>query len=150
MFTDEAYYRYRRDNPGSSVNDRSKVYDIVKEYGFIKRFLVSHPAAYESFFKIYVIQKYYAYMDAYIRIDRKYRPEFLKKCAEEFSADLMALKDDPEELDSYAFYEMIRIIDSPDIYYYESALDEYGKSLEQLKKDLDVLKRYTGKGEPEC
>ena len=145
MFDDGAYYRYRRDNPNSSVNDRSKVYDIIKEYGFIKRFLVSHPAAYERFHKIYVIQKYYAYMDAYMRIGDEFRSDFLCKCADEFSEDIKSLKCDPKELDEHAFKEMLRITDDPLMYYYESTIDECNRKYTQMQKDAEMVKSFVKK-----
>ena len=140
MFTDKAFYRYRKDNPKSSVNDRNKVYDIVKEYAFIKRFLISHPKQYKIFFDTFVFQRYYAYMDAYTRIGEEFRLDFLKKCAEEFYEDLSVLEEKERIEDMYAFSEMLRIIDSPEMYYYESRLDEYNRSFEEVCKDLEMCK----------
>ena len=155
MFSDQAFYRYRKDNPASSVNDKSKVYDILEEYRCIKEFLAEHPEKYHSSFKAFVIQKYYAYMDTYARIDRKYKLDFLKRCAEEFSDDLKELEtlngpvgpEDLESLDKHAFCEMLRITDSPEIYYYESTLDECSREYETLQKDLEMLKRFAAREE---
>ena len=150
MFIDKAFYRYRKDNPKSSVNDRSKVYDIVGEYDFIKRFLLSHPAEYEKFIKIYVIQKYYAYMDAYRRIGGKFRLDFIRKCAEEFSKDLESLRCDYKELDEHAFTEMLRISDCPEMYYYERTIDDCNRQYEQMQIDRDLIKSFTKKGAVSC
>ena len=144
MFSDRAFYRYRKDNPCSSVNDKSKVFDITYEYDHIKNFLIAHPDIFDLYYKQFVIQKYYAYMDTYMRIDRKYKLAFLKKCAEEFSNDLKNIEVSDEE-NSPVFYEMLRIIDSPKIYYYERSLDERNKEYEIMHADLERLKKITAR-----
>lgn len=150
MFTDEAFYRYRKDNPKSSVNDPTKVYDIVREYNYIKRFLVSRPAKYKLFFETFVVQKYYAYMDAYMRIGEEFKQEFLCKCAQEFSEDLRELKADSEVIDKHAFEEMIRIIDSHDMYYYERTLDDQTRNYEVALKDLEFIRGFIKEVDKSC
>ena len=143
MFIDSAYYHYRKDNPNSSINNKHKVYDIITEYGYIKRFLQAHKNEYDHFFAVYVIQKYYAYSDAYRRIGNKYKIGFLKKCSKEYKNDLEELGDQKSLSDRYVLGEMLRIIDSPEIYFYESMVDTFKAEFEEVSKDLAELKKFS-------
>lgn len=40
MFLDQAFYRYKQDNPNSSINSDRKIYAMRNEYDFIRSFLV--------------------------------------------------------------------------------------------------------------
>lgn len=42
MFLDQAFYRYKQDNPNSSINSDRKVYAMKEEYDFIRNFLLKH------------------------------------------------------------------------------------------------------------
>ena len=39
MFLDQAFYRYKQDNPNSSIHSTQKVYAMKSEYDFIRKFL---------------------------------------------------------------------------------------------------------------
>lgn len=41
MFLNQAFYRYKQDNPNSSINSDKKIYAMKKEYDFIRKFLVA-------------------------------------------------------------------------------------------------------------
>jgi len=47
-FLDKPFYMNRRDNLGSSVHDKGKVFAMCKEYDFIRNFLDNHPELKEN------------------------------------------------------------------------------------------------------
>jgi len=143
VFTEGAFYHYRKDNPKSSIHDKKKVYDICNEYLFIKNFLKKNPDLYKKHFNDYLTQKFYAYIDAYRRIAEKHKLEFLKIISSEFCEDINTLLDFPEKTDNmeeYVLGEILRIADSPEIYYYESTIDRYTDLYEHTHKSLTRLK----------
>ena len=142
FFVNEAFYHYRKDNPNSSINDKEKVYDICGEYEFIRRFLKRSPERFKDYYKIFALQKFYAYMDSYRRIAECHKLSFLKRISEEFSEDIDIIEKNGYEIndrDLYPLEEMVRITDSPEIYYYESAIDRYDQVYASVNKDLNRL-----------
>ena len=83
-FVDEALYYNRRDNPGSSVNDRKKVYCANEEYAWMRTFLTEHPELEEEFIYQYSMKKYHTYTFTLERIAWEYKREYLGVMAKEF------------------------------------------------------------------
>lgn len=52
MFLNQAFYRYKQDNPNSSINSDKKVYAMKKEYDFIRRFLVTQKESDKRLYQI--------------------------------------------------------------------------------------------------
>lgn len=140
IFSDKAFYHYRRDNPNSSVNDKNKVYNIFEEYGFIRAFLDDNEDIYKAFFHVYVSQKYYAYNDLYLRILNKDRLNFLTRAGKEFLSDLKELGDKVSEIDPFVVGEITRIADSPVIYFYESSVDRMNMRKMDMDDKLNALR----------
>ena len=134
VFLNDFFYHYRKDNPLSSIRDKNKVNTIFGEYGFIKDFLISNPGIYNNFFDVYVKQKYYVYSDHYNRVQHKDKIGFLRRVADEFRDDLAELGKGCDNLDNDVLGQMARIIDSPEIYYYESSVDILNKKYNIIKK----------------
>ena len=83
MLIPKSYYRYRIDNPGSSVNSREKVYDINREYALIRDRLTADPALWERFKGAYWKRAYISYVVTVQRIAPEYRAEYIAACREE-------------------------------------------------------------------
>ena len=148
VFIRGAFYHYRKDNPGSSVNDKDKVFDICREYKYIKDLLSEKPDKKKLFFKYFIIQKFYAYIDAFLRIAEDKKIVFLRAIAEELSDDLKELESQgnpADDIDPYVLGEILRIVDSPEIYYYESTVDRLNRVYQKVHSDLLEV-RYS----PEC
>lgn len=62
MFVKEAFYRYKQDNPNSSVNSNKKVYAMKKEYDFIRNFLLKQKGVNKKLFEIC----FYYRLDGYL------------------------------------------------------------------------------------
>ena len=83
-FVDKALYYNRRDNPGSSVNNRKKLYCVNDEYAWIRKFLSEYPELEKEFLYQYSMKKYHTYLFNLDRIGWEYKREYLHRFAEEF------------------------------------------------------------------
>jgi len=84
VFSDKAYYYYRQDNLGSSMNHGAKVYYICGEYEEISAFLDSQPQLKASLNSYKLIMQYRAYMWNLSRINKDLRGEFAERFSLEF------------------------------------------------------------------
>lgn len=84
FFSDKPYYMNRRDNPNSSVKNKSKVYCANIEYEFIKKFLVDQNL-YETFKNVYVMKLWHNCWFTYNRIANEFKLQYLKKVSEDFA-----------------------------------------------------------------
>lgn len=73
-------YRYRMDNPNSSIHNRGKLFAICDEYNFIKEKLEAE-GIFERFEKVYIWAKFIRYLSAYYRLDDTLKPEFAERFA---------------------------------------------------------------------
>ena len=83
-FSDKSYYMNRRDNPNSSVKNRSKVFCANVEYDFIKKFLTDH-GLYETFKNVFVMKLWHNCWFTYNRIANEFKLQYLKKVSEDFA-----------------------------------------------------------------
>lgn len=132
-FLDEPLYCYRRDNPGSSIHDGSKIYTICEEYDYIYRFLTSTPELYTAFIKRYTRGMFYAYWSAYLRISEEYKLQFLKR----FSADFKLLQERqelyPEVWSRENQKRVQRIMNDPEKFYFEDRAFNYAQDPKNKK-----------------
>lgn len=75
-------YRYRMDNPDSSIHNRGKLFAICDEYAFIRKKL-EQEGIYDRFREIYLWAKFIRYLSAYYRLDASLKSEFANRFAEE-------------------------------------------------------------------
>jgi len=84
MFTNKAYVYYRQDNQNSSVKSRGKVYSICDEWEEITRFLDERPEIKNVVNQVKLSTQFNAYKWNAIRIEEKYREEFIDKYQKTF------------------------------------------------------------------
>ena len=84
MFTNKAYVYYRQDNENSSVKSRGKVYSICDEWEEITRFLDERPEIKDVVNQVKLSTHFNAYKWNAIRIEEKYREEFIDKYQKTF------------------------------------------------------------------
>ena len=114
-------YLIRRDNPGSSEADGSKVYTINAEYDFVRQRIDEMEGIDKQ--KCKVACSYFRFWNYYWSIGRispKFRREFIVRFAEEFRA-----LDEAGELDRRYFTDdelaiLHAIMGDPEAYYFES------------------------------
>lgn len=83
-FVDKPYYRNRRDNPGSSVHSREKVFCMNDEYAFIRDFLNAHPVFKERYLGIYNFKRYHNYIASFYRVGEEFKDIYMERFQKEF------------------------------------------------------------------
>ena len=103
-FLDKPFYMNRRDNEGSSVHDKGKVFAMCKEHDFMRDILDNHPKLKENpEFKEKLIYYYQRKrFNAYIFTLQRIGPEFHKIFLERFQKDF-ALAAENNELNKKLF-----------------------------------------------
>lgn len=76
-FYKEPFYCLRRDNPNSSIYNKSKVYCIRDEYEFILKYIQERPDIYDKVIPYYWKARFGAYEFSYNRIADEFKSEFL-------------------------------------------------------------------------
>ena len=135
MFTDTAYYQLRRDNPGSSVHNKGKVYCIFDEYDFIENILKSDEHKHDVFKEIFQKKKFDSCLFHYSRIGDEFKLEFLQRMSKEFKEP----REKGEIVESIyigsGYATINEIIDDPEGYYVKTTSRESGfkNSDEEIK-----------------
>ena len=136
FYINKAFYYYRQDNPNSSINDKSKVDCMFEEYAYIKKFLKNNKEVFADLYPVFLKKKFYNLRFSWDRVDKKYRLDFLKREKKEYEADLAELKDKISEMDHEVLKEMNKIIDSPELYYYDITMWKLENKYREVHDDL--------------
>jgi glycosyltransferase involved in cell wall biosynthesis len=140
LFVREPYYMNRRDNPGSSVYDKGKVYAMCGEMAFVKDFLEAH-GLWETFKDVYYFKLLSNYEFTYRRIAEAARSAFLSHISAEFQA-----AEESGDLDigkSYTQNEAARVrilIDAPETYPAYGAQLVLEARIHALESELSAIK----------
>ena len=114
-FLNKPFYMNRRDNQGSSVHDKGKVFAMCKEYDFIRNFLDRNPVLdknpefKEKLTYVYQQKRYHNYIFTLNRIG----PEFYKMFLEKFHEDYVLAAENnelDEELFSNREWDLLQMI----------------------------------------
>lgn len=114
-FLDRAYYNLRRDNPGSSVYSKEKVFCICDEYDFIRNkilssdILMKKELLYQAFYYRFV-----HYLFTMRRIDDQYRQAFYDRMREDFIFALQNVEIDPHKFTREQWGYIHTVICEPD------------------------------------
>ena len=126
MILDKPYYRVRRDNPNSSVNNPEKVYAVNREYDYIRGILERDPEVWEEMKGVYWRKRFSNIKTTFKRIAPEFRAEYETHVRRELEDGLKAgefsEKDLPED-DREKLQAMLR--------------GEYAKSLPPQPKAVD-------------
>ena len=76
VYIPRPFYCYRIDNPGSSINNPTKVYTMAEEYEFIRSFLAKHAEFENLLLPVFYARMFRAYHQTYLRIAPEFRKEF--------------------------------------------------------------------------
>lgn len=151
MIVNKPYYRNRRDNPNSSVNNKEKVYCVNVEYDFIRDILMKDLEIWNRFKHMYSWKKFHNYLFTINRIAVEYRKEYIQRMSAEFKRALQleeCFQDDFTELE---WKKLSMIIDRPNEFYqiYGQSQGNDGKpgdlqsQLKHAKAELDSIKSST-------
>ena len=84
MFTSKPYVYYRQDNENSSIHSKDKVYNICYEWEEITKYINERPKIKEVVNQIKLSTQFNAYKWNLIRIDERYKDEFIDKFQQTF------------------------------------------------------------------
>lgn len=158
---DEAVIHYRRDNPGSSMNNPSKVFSVFEEYEWIEkrydRFFKNNPEL-EAYF---TAGKYGDYFNHYQRVGVQYQYALLCRLADSIKKDKKAEKIRKDVFLPQVLNKLFSVDEDINLFFKETAKDPgdfrlkscdfyneliYGEAFfENLKKFPQVLIYGAGK-----
>ena len=118
-FLNRPFYRYRQDNPNSSINNPNKVYCVCDEYNFIAQIMDRYPKKKAYFLDIYVYRKYFSYKFALSKMGEKYKYAFLCRFSEEFRRHEQASEINWMLFTLKESNDLRAIIDNPALYFVE-------------------------------
>lgn len=144
-FVNKPYYMNRRDNPNSSVHNKSKVYCMNEEYQYILNFLNKNPDLKEQLMPIYCFKKYQNYMFTYGRIADKFKLGYIIRFSEEFEDDYNNgfLE---EKLFGRQYRKIMLIINNPLEFYLQTtqadvSFKQDAVKLQRLKQETEFFKK---------
>lgn len=85
VFIHESYYRYRKDNPNSSINNRKKIFCMCDEYDFAKDRVSRYPEIWSQVYYPYLSKRYGACIWTLRKLLPELRQELCDRLAQEFS-----------------------------------------------------------------
>ena len=138
-FVKQSFYRYRRDNPNSSINNPNKVFCMCDEYDFIERILKEYPDKWDAHYFGYMRRRYGACSWTL----KKVLPEYRQQLANRMHDDLVRLLRSENDLDRIPREEKYKIemkllYEDTDRYLDElfQGQDEYGFKAKQLCDEI--------------
>ncbi len=149
MIINRPYYRNRRDNPNSSVNNREKVYCINIEYDYIRDFLMEDREIWERFKLMYTWKKFHNYLFTINRIGEEFRPEYVQRMSAEFKRAKQQGEFNRKLFTELEWKKMTMILEHPE-QYLETYVKEPGgdsrisqREADRLRNELDMIKNST-------
>ena len=133
MFCDRAFYMLRRDNPGSSVFSKSKIFCMNEEYDFIRKFLADHPHLERRYAPLCAKKRFFNYMHTLNSlVTEENREEYIQRFSEEFKLIREKGELDPATFPPHSYETLMIIIDHPEEY------------LEQFEIELRLAPQFIG------
>ncbi len=116
MIINQPYYRNRRDNPNSSVNNKEKVYCVNVEYDFIRDILMKDQAIWERFQNMYSWKKFHNYLFTINRIGEQFRHDYVQRMSVEFKRAMQQGECSKDIFTELEWKKLSLIMDKPDDY----------------------------------
>ncbi len=118
MFVNKAFYMNRRDNPGSSVANKEKVYCGNTEYALIYDWLCENAELKEKFTDVFLMKKLHTYMFNLRRIASEFRREYILRFSREFAESLERGELRQPMFTRKEWTELMQLIRDPEEYFY--------------------------------
>ena len=83
-FLHESFYRYRKDNPNSSINKADKVFCMCEEYDFVERKLAAFPEIWYKVFIRYLRRRYASCSWLLKKVAPQFREDLVKRMHDDF------------------------------------------------------------------
>ena len=141
VFIHESFYRYRKDNPNSSINNKNKVFCMCDEYDFAREKFGKYPEIWQKVYYAYLGKRY----GACAWTLQKAAPEFRNALCERLYQDFSSYIKELNEIDNiwgrkYPNNKQLRLLLTDKGQYLEymnHLLQEYEANISQL---LDTLR----------
>lgn len=141
VFVHESFYRYRKDNPNSSIHNKNKVFCMCDEYDFTREKVRKYPEVWDKVYYAYLGKRYGACAWTLRKVAPEFRHELCERLYDDFSAEINDLneidkiwgKKDPNN-------KQLRLLlaDKEEyLEYMNNLLQSYEKNISRL---LDILK----------
>ncbi len=117
FFVRESFYRYRRDNPNSSINNPNKVFCMCDEYDFIEKKLKTTSDVWDRVKYPYLKRRYGACSWTLKKVKKDYRDDLIARMQADFQR-LISSYDEIDLIQSKREYqeEMKALLYNPDEY----------------------------------
>lgn len=93
VFVHESFYRYRKDNPNSSINNKNKVFCMCDEYDFAREKVRKYPEIWNKIYYSYLAKRYGACAWTLRKVAPEFRHELCNRLYDDFSADIKDLNE---------------------------------------------------------
>lgn len=123
-FYNKPFYMNRRDNEGSSVFSKGKVYCICDEYQFIYSIISQNQELLEDFGFVFTIMCFRAYNANLNRIADEYKRGFILKWSEDFKKFRKEGLLDRDKFNFSQWEMLLDIINDPEEYYNRVIMEE--------------------------
>ncbi|MCD8120744.1 MAG: glycosyltransferase [Clostridiales bacterium] len=148
MIVDRPYYRNRRDNPNSSVNNKEKVYCANIEYDWIRDILMEDREVWERFRNLFYWKKFQNGLFTIDRIGQAFKYEYIQRMGREFKRALQKKEFSQEPFTALEWRKLTMIMEKPDEYYtvFVANSDRERKlsaELTKTKAELELIKHST-------
>lgn len=137
-FCDKPFYMNRRDNEGSSVFSKGKVYCICDEYRFIYDIIAQKQELMEDYGFVFVAACFRAYKGNLNRIADEYKREFILKWSKDFNKFRDEGLLDWNKFNSIDWEMLLDIINDPEDYYERTVLEEK-RFYETVRKQENII-----------
>ena len=118
FFMDKSFYRYRRDNPNSSVARKDKVYCVCKEYQFVTEYLRQDMEKYALYRSSYWYCLFHSYVFNMHRIAEQYKEEFAIHFSKQMKEAITSNELDIEYFNEYERAMLESLIGSKKVRHY--------------------------------
>lgn len=140
VLSDKAYVMYRKDNENSSVKNLQKVYCICDEYSELDKFLDADKDLKQQFLSVKNINQFNSYMWNVIRIDDKYKLDFVKEFSFCFKQKLQAGEINDEFFKKISKKTFSHLIDNPNEFVRTIKIEILKDRLRDIRKNLISIK----------
>lgn len=93
VFVHESFYRYRKDNPNSSINNKNKVFCMCDEYDFTREKVREYPEIWDKVYYAYLGKRYGACAWTLRKVAPEFRYELCERLYDDFSAEINDLNE---------------------------------------------------------
>lgn len=127
VFVHESLYRYRKDNPNSSINSNKKVFCMCDEYDFAREKVECYPDIWKEVYYAYLGRRYGACAWTLKKVLSDFKMDLCTRMYNDFSADIM----ETDEIDKIWGKK------NPDNRQLKLLLTDRGKYLEYMKEMME-------------